>query len=211
VIALMFLSYLFRGSPWPLSARIYGVDHPGNDDPDLPGQKSMIKALMMAAFGFLLAYVGIDMLTGRTRFTYGLSGLVDGIGILPIAMGLFGVAEVLENMDASGQISIFKTKLGNFYPTRQDWKDSWKPITRGSIIGFFIGIIPGEMRRLPPLCPTPRKSVVPGTLKGLVTEPSKVWQALNPRTMLLSQVAWCRSLPWEFQPVWPARSCLRPS
>ena len=68
---------------------------------------------------------------------------MDGIGILPIAMGLFGVAEVLENMDASGQISVFKTKLGNFYPTRQDWKDSWKPITRGSVIGFFIGIIPG--------------------------------------------------------------------
>jgi len=144
VIALMFLSHplsrfaLAFGPPEYTALIILGMTIL-----TYLAQKSMIKALMMAAFGFLLAYVGIDMLTGRTRFTYGLSGLVDGIGILPIAMGLFGVAEVLENMDASGQISIFKTKLGNFYPTRQDWKDSWKPITRGSIIGFFIGIIPG--------------------------------------------------------------------
>ena len=144
VIALMFLSYplsrfaLAFGPPEYTALIILGMTIL-----TYLAQKSMIKALMMAAFGFLLAYVGIDMLTGRARFTYGLSGLMDGIGILPIAMGLFGVAEVLENMDASGQISVFKTKLGNFYPTREDWKDSWKPITRGSIIGFFIGIIPG--------------------------------------------------------------------
>jgi len=144
VIALMFLSYplsrfaLAFGPPEYTALIILGMTIL-----TYLAQKSMIKALMMAAFGFLLAYVGIDMLTGRARFTYGLSGLMDGIGILPIAMGLFGVAEVLENMDASGQISVFKTKLGNFYPTRQDWKDSWKPITRGSVIGFIIGIIPG--------------------------------------------------------------------
>ncbi len=144
VIALMFLSYplsrfaLAFGPPEYTALIILGMTIL-----TYLAQKSMIKALMMAAFGFLLAYVGIDMLTGRARFTYGLAGLMDGIGILPIAMGLFGVAEVLENMDASGQISVFKTKLGNFYPTRQDWKDSWKPITRGSVIGFIIGIIPG--------------------------------------------------------------------
>jgi len=144
VIALMFLSYplstfaLAFGPPEYTALIILGITIL-----TYLAQKSMIKALMMAAFGFLLAYVGIDMLTGRARYTYGLAGLMDGIGILPIAMGLFGVAEVLENMGASGEISVFNTKLGNFYPNRQDWKDSWKPITRGSLIGFFIGIIPG--------------------------------------------------------------------
>jgi putative tricarboxylic transport membrane protein len=68
---------------------------------------------------------------------------MDGVGILPIAMGLFGVTEVLENLGPSEKISIFKTKLGSLLPNRQDWKDSWKPITRGSLIGFLIGIIPG--------------------------------------------------------------------
>jgi putative tricarboxylic transport membrane protein len=144
VIALMFLSYplskfaLAFGPPEYTALIILGITIL-----TYLAQKSMIKALMMAAFGFLLAYVGIDMLTGRARYTFGLPGLMDGIGILPIAMGLFGVAEVLENMGASGEISVFNTKLGNFYPNRQDWKDSWKPITRGSFIGFFIGIIPG--------------------------------------------------------------------
>jgi putative tricarboxylic transport membrane protein len=144
VIALMFLSYplskfaLAFGPPEYTALIILGITIL-----TYLAQKSMIKALMMAAFGFLLAYVGIDMLTGRARYTFGLPGLMDGIGILPIAMGLFGVAEVLENMGASEEISVFNTKLGNFYPNRQDWKDSWKPITRGSVIGFFIGIIPG--------------------------------------------------------------------
>lgn len=144
VIALMFLSYplstfaLAFGPPEYTALIILGITIL-----TYLAQKSMIKALMMAAFGFLLAYVGIDMLTGKARYTFGLAGLMDGIGILPIAMGLFGVAEVLENMGASGEISVFKTKLGNFYPNRQDWKDSWKPITRGSLIGFLIGIIPG--------------------------------------------------------------------
>jgi putative tricarboxylic transport membrane protein len=144
VIALMFLSYplskfaLAFGPPEYTALIILGITIL-----TYLAQKSMIKALMMAAFGFLLAYVGIDMLTGKARYTFGIPGLMDGIGILPIAMGLFGVAEVLENMDASGEISVFKTKLGNLYPTRQDWKDSWKPITRGSLTGFLIGIIPG--------------------------------------------------------------------
>ena len=106
-------------------------------------QKSMLKALMMAAFGFLLSYIGIDMLTGKARYTLGLPGLMDGIGILPVAMGLFGVTEVLENLDVSEQISVLKTKWGNLLPNRQDWKDSWKPITRGTFLVFLIGIIPG--------------------------------------------------------------------
>jgi putative tricarboxylic transport membrane protein len=144
VIALMFLSYplstfaLAFGPPEYTALIILGITIL-----TYLAQKSMIKAIMMAAFGFLLAYVGIDMLTGRARYTFGIPGLMDGVGILPIAMGLFGVTEVLENLDASEEVTIFKTRLGSLLPNRQDWKDSWKPITRGSLLGFVVGIIPG--------------------------------------------------------------------
>jgi putative tricarboxylic transport membrane protein len=144
VIALMFLSYplskfaLAFGPPEYTALIILGITIL-----TYLAQKSMIKAVMAAAFGFLLAYIGIDMLTGRARYTFGIPGLMDGVGILPIAMGLFGVTEVLENLGPAEKISLAKTKLGSLLPSRQDWKDSWKPITRGSLIGFLIGIIPG--------------------------------------------------------------------
>ena len=144
VIALMFLSTplskfaLAFGPPEYTALIILGITIL-----TYLAQKSMVKALMMAAFGFLLAYIGVDMLTGKARYTFGFSGLMDGVGILPIAMGLFVVAEVLENIDFSGEVSALKTKLGNLFPNRQDWKDSWKPITRGTFIGFIVGIIPG--------------------------------------------------------------------
>jgi len=144
VIALMFLSY-------PLSKFALAFGPPEYSALIILGmtiliylaQKSMLKALVTAVFGFLLAYVGIDMITGKARYTFGFPGLMDGIGILPIAMGLFGVAEVLENLDLSEEISVIKTRLGNLLPTGQDWKDTWKPIMRGTLIGFFLGIIPG--------------------------------------------------------------------
>lgn len=144
VIALMFLSY-------PLSRVALAFGPPEYSALVVLGitlltylvQKSMMKALIVAAFGFLLSFVGIDMITGKARYTFGISNLMDGIGILPIAMGLYGVSEVLENLYVPEEISIFKTKLGSLLPSLQDWKDSWKAIGRGSFIGFFLGIIPG--------------------------------------------------------------------
>ena len=144
VIALMFLSYplskfaLAFGPPEYAALIILGITLL-----TYLAQKSMVKALMTAVFGFLLSFIGIDTITGRARYTFGIPDLMDGVGILPIAMGLFGVAEVLENLYAPEELSIFKTKLGGLLPSRQDWKDSWKAVTRGSIIGFILGIIPG--------------------------------------------------------------------
>jgi putative tricarboxylic transport membrane protein len=82
-------------------------------------------------------------MTGRARYTFGVPYLLDGVNILPVVMGLFGVAEVFRNVYISEKLSVLKTKLANLLPTLQDWKDSYKPITRGSLIGFVIGIIPG--------------------------------------------------------------------
>jgi putative tricarboxylic transport membrane protein len=144
VIALMFLSYplstfaLAFGPPEYTALIILGITIL-----TYLAQKSMIKALMMAAVGFLLSFIGIDMLTGRPRYTFGVAGLMDGVGILPVAMGLFGVTEVLESFDGCEALSLVKTKLKNLLPNRQDWSESAMPIARGSLIGFLIGIIPG--------------------------------------------------------------------
>jgi len=105
---------------------------------------SMIKALMTACLGLLLSYVGLDNISGFERFTYGFPTLEDGIGLVPVAIGLFGIGEVLINIEESiAKREIFRAKLSNLMPTRKDWKDSAMPITRGSIIGFFLGVLPG--------------------------------------------------------------------
>ncbi len=104
---------------------------------------SKLKAVIMAVFGFALSQVGVDLITGRARFTFGIMDLEDGIGLAPLVMGLFGIAEVLENLEGSGSMELFTTKIKGLLPNRQDWKDSIGPILRGTIIGFFLGILPG--------------------------------------------------------------------
>jgi putative tricarboxylic transport membrane protein len=105
---------------------------------------SMVKALMMAAFGFLLACIGTDLVTSRARFTMGILDLTDGVGVVPVVMGLFGISEVLLNLERkSEKKEFFKTRLQELLPTRKDWKDSAGPITRGSLVGFFLGLLPG--------------------------------------------------------------------
>jgi putative tricarboxylic transport membrane protein len=104
---------------------------------------SMIKALMMAGLGLLLGSVGMDFMTGNYRFSHGILALEDGLGLVPVCMGLFGISEVLLNVEETGTRQVFESKIKGIYPTRQDWKDSIKPIGRGTLIGFFLGILPG--------------------------------------------------------------------
>jgi len=105
---------------------------------------SMIKAMMMACIGLVLSLVGIEDLSGYERFTFGFATLQDGIGLVPVAMGVFGIGEVLINLEESiATRDIFKTKISHLLPNLQDWKESVWPIIRGSFIGFVVGIIPG--------------------------------------------------------------------
>jgi putative tricarboxylic transport membrane protein len=106
---------------------------------------SMVKAFMMAAVGVILGVVGVDPTTGAPRFTFGIFELEDGIGLAPVAMGLFGIAEVLSNVEeiTQGQRSIVIEKVKGLLPTLQDWKDSAVAIAQGSIVGFLIGLVPG--------------------------------------------------------------------
>jgi putative tricarboxylic transport membrane protein len=103
----------------------------------------MWKSLLMAAFGIFLSCVGIDTMAGSERFTFDIIELADGIGIAPVAMGLFGISEVLLNIEQSIERSVFETKAKHLLPSLKDWAASILPILRGSVIGFFLGILPG--------------------------------------------------------------------
>ena len=104
---------------------------------------SLSKALVMAILGLILGVVGTDPISGKLRFTLGFPDLADGIDLVPLAMGLFGISEVLTNIEKPIKRVIFQTKIQHLLPTRQDWKDSVGPIIRGSFTGFFLGILPG--------------------------------------------------------------------
>lgn len=104
---------------------------------------SALKGLVMTVLGLLLGTVGLDPVLGAERFTFGLPQLTDGLDFVVVAMGLFGIAEVLSNLEAPEQPVVLKTGIKSILPTREDWKRAWAPIARGSFFGFFIGILPG--------------------------------------------------------------------
>jgi putative tricarboxylic transport membrane protein len=104
---------------------------------------SIVKALIMAALGMFTGLIGMDMNTGTSRFTFGIRTLRDGVGLVPAIMGLFGIAEIMLNLEEKMELDIFKTKLSRIWLSRRDWIESRWAVLRGTIIGFFLGIIPG--------------------------------------------------------------------
>jgi putative tricarboxylic transport membrane protein len=104
---------------------------------------SMIKALMMAAVGLILSGVGIDAISGKYRFSYNIRHLLDGVNLVPVVMGLFGISEVLMNLETEIRRDILTTRVKNLLPNIKDWADSIWSIIRGTVLGFFLGIIPG--------------------------------------------------------------------
>ncbi len=104
---------------------------------------SMPKALIMAAFGIVLGLIGLDSINARPRFTFERMELVDGVGLVPIVMGLFGISEVLLNIEQVIRREVFETKIKGLLPTGKDWRESLGAMTRGSLLGFFLGILPG--------------------------------------------------------------------
>ena len=106
-------------------------------------QGSMVRALMMALVGILLGTIGLDMVVGLPRFTFGVNELTDGIGIIPLVMGLFGVAEVFMNIETVIKREVFQTEIKHIWPSLADYAQSKWAILRGSVLGFFLGILPG--------------------------------------------------------------------
>jgi len=95
---------------------------------------SMLRALAMAALGLLFGMIGIDQMTGYFRFAYGIVELGDGIGVVPVAVGLFGLAEILATAGQPTPTEIVKPRLRELLPSRQEWR----------VLGFLIGIVPGS-------------------------------------------------------------------
>lgn len=103
------------------------------------------KGLSMVVLGMLIATVGTDSQSGIGRFTFGSMSLLEGFGISAMAMGLFGIGEILSSVGATRNAKIDATsaQMKNMLPTRDDWSRSWKPAIRGSSIGAFFGALPG--------------------------------------------------------------------
>jgi putative tricarboxylic transport membrane protein len=105
---------------------------------------SVLKAIAMILTGLLLSMVGTDLETGAGRMTFGMAELYDGIGFTNVAMGLFGFAEIIRNLEISQESrDIVKAKITGLMPTRQDLIDSSGAIARGTILGSLLGILPG--------------------------------------------------------------------
>jgi putative tricarboxylic transport membrane protein len=104
---------------------------------------STLNAMLMIVVGLILGCVGMDPIAGIPRFAFGSTTLLDGVGLVPVAMGLFGISEVLTNVGVVQERSILDAKIKNLLPNLQDWKRSIGPIWRGSIMGFLLGILPG--------------------------------------------------------------------
>ncbi|HEX2215748.1 MAG TPA: tripartite tricarboxylate transporter permease, partial [Xanthobacteraceae bacterium] len=104
---------------------------------------SPLKGLMMATLGLILGTVGLDPVLGAERFTFGILRLTDGLDFVVVAMGLFGIAEVLRNLEKPEHRAVLETSIKGLFPNLEDWRRSWGAVTRGSLIGFFIGVLPG--------------------------------------------------------------------
>ena len=107
--------------------------------------ESMVKALLAMLVGLWLATIGTDLFTGESRFTFGQAKLLGGVDFIAATVGVFAIAEVLVNLESKGRAELFKLAKGlkNLLPTLQDIKDCRFAFLNGSLIGFFIGALPG--------------------------------------------------------------------
>lgn len=105
--------------------------------------ESPLKGAIMMLIGILLSNVGLDPISGKERFTFGFTMMQNGFDFVTLAMGVFGLSEVLVTLEQKADAEFVAKTIGKLFPTAKDWEDSKWPIFRGSIIGFIAGIIPG--------------------------------------------------------------------
>src|SRR5918992_3768998 len=104
---------------------------------------SMVKALAMIVLGLLFGTVGQDPFTATPRFTFGVRELFDGINFVSVAVGMFGIAEILRNLEDEQTRTLVTKAISNLWPTREDWRRIAAPIARGTALGSVLGILPG--------------------------------------------------------------------
>ena len=104
---------------------------------------SLVKAIAMVVLGLLLGLIGTDVNSGVLRFTFDIPELSDGISFVVVAMGMFGIAEIVTNLEQKGAREVFTGKVKHLFPTKEDFKRAWAPVLRGTALGSFLGILPG--------------------------------------------------------------------
>jgi len=104
---------------------------------------ALLKAIAMTILGLLLGLVGTDVNSGVERFSFGIPELSDGFGFVVVSMGIFGIAEIIHNLEKNEKRDIFTASVGGIWPSRQDFRDSWKPVLRGTFLGSLLGVLPG--------------------------------------------------------------------
>jgi TctA family transporter len=104
---------------------------------------SLIKAIAMVLFGLLLGLIGTDVNSGVLRFTFGIPELSDGVGFVVVAMGMFGTAEIIANLEQGESREVFTATVKNLLPTKEDLRRSWPAVLRGTALGSLLGILPG--------------------------------------------------------------------
>jgi putative tricarboxylic transport membrane protein len=105
---------------------------------------ALLRTLLMAVLGLLLGTIGIDTMTGHFRYAFGIAELGDGIGIVPVAVGLFGLGEILSTPAVGHLVKSVAPKLRELFPNRDEWRQAAMPIARGSVLGFLVGLAPGS-------------------------------------------------------------------
>ncbi|MXP63468.1 tripartite tricarboxylate transporter permease [Roseomonas sp. M0104] len=106
-------------------------------------QGSVIKSVAMVVLGVALGLVGTDVQTGQQRFTFGIPELSDGLNFAAIAMGVFGIGEIILNLERPEVRSVLSAKVGSMFLTKEEWKRATPSVIRGTIIGSALGILPG--------------------------------------------------------------------
>lgn len=104
---------------------------------------SLIKGVVMLALGALLAAVGTDVVTGTERFAFGSVNFAAGFDLVSVVIGLFGVSEILSNIEETLHSQVVTRRISNLWPNRADWRASWAPMLRGTGLGFGLGLVPG--------------------------------------------------------------------
>jgi putative tricarboxylic transport membrane protein len=149
---------------------------------------SLVHAFVMVAIGLALGTVGMDTISALRRFTFGSVQLSQGIDLVPVIMGLYGVAEVLLLAEQGiKRATIATVRLREMLPTRREWRQSAAPIARGSIVGFASGLVPGPA--------------------AVLSTFMKAWRAPRPRTTRRPPAPWCRCSRSGFRSRPPPPSC----
>ncbi|MGQ4275089.1 tripartite tricarboxylate transporter permease [Terrihabitans sp. B22-R8] len=111
---------------------------------------SVAKSLAMVVLGLLIGLIGIDVSSGAARMTFGIPELADGLDFVPVAMGLFGLGEIMANLERPAVRQVVNQKLRDLIPSRADLKAAFPAMMRGTALGSMLGVLPGGGAALPP-------------------------------------------------------------